>query len=386
MAGELAEFPIEEYAARWAAARAGMAEAGLNALLITSETNYRYLSGHVTPFWVSKSRPMLLLLPLRGDPVLIAAASQGPTVMATSPVRDVRLYEGFVGPAVDLLEAAINEHGLASGRVGAELGEEQRLGLPYADFADLQDRLPGMVFIDAAALLWRLRVIKSPAEIAYLRRAAAIASAAYRELFAAVRPGMTEREVFATFVASTIRQGAERPGYVPVHAGAGHYRRISAGPTDRPLARGDLLWLDGGCVVNGYWSDFARMVAIGPPTAAQRDRYRLVRAVMHDAVGAIRPGATMPALTERVRSGLAAAGVTLNTAGRVGHGLGLDITEPPSINATDETIVQPGMVLTMEPTSASDDGFFQLEENVVVTADGCEVLTEPAPPELPVIE
>lgn len=386
MAGEFAEFEAGEYAARWARARAGMALAGLDALLVSSECNYRYLTGHVTPFWVSKTRPMLCLLPLAGEPMLFVAGSQEPAVRATSPVRDVRVYEGFVGPAVDLVEAALIEHGLTGGRIGAELGEEQRLGLPYADFADLQARLPRAALVDAADLLWGLRIIKSPAEIAYLRRSAAIASAAYRELFASLRPGMSEREVFAAFVGSTIRQGAERPGYVPIHSGAGHYRRTTLGPTDRRLAPGDLLWLDGGCVVHGYWSDVARMVAIGQPTAAQRDRYRLVRAVMHDCIGAIRPGATMPELAERARLALAAAGVELNAAGRIGHGLGLDITEPPSINLTDETVIQPGMVLTMEPTSATDYGFFQLEENVVVTDTGRDLLTEPAPEELPVVE
>jgi Xaa-Pro aminopeptidase len=381
-----AEFDAAEYAGRWARARAAMADAGLDALFISSECNYRYLSGHVTPFWVSKSRPMFLLLPLRGEPILFVTTSQVPTVRATSPVAEVRAWEGFVAPGVDLLEAALHELGLAAGRIGAELGEEQRLGLPYADFVDLQNRLPRAAFVDAAELLWALRMIKSPAEIAYLRRSAAIASAAYRELFAAVRPGMSEREVFATFVASTIRQGAERPGYVPVHSGAGHYQRISMGPTDRRLAPGDLLWLDGGCVYRGYWSDFARMVAIGRPTAAQRDRYRRVRAVMHDCIAAVRPGVTMPELTARAQRAFAAAGLAFSSHSRIGHGLGLDITEPPSINLADETVVQPGMVLTMEPTSAAEDGFFQLEENYVVTAGGCELLTEPAPAELPVIE
>ena len=290
MPGEFAEFEVAEYEGRWSRARAAMAEAGIDALLITSESNYRYLSGHVTPFWVSKSRPMFMLLPLHSEPILFVTNSQVPTVQATSPVADVRAWEGFVGPGIDLLEGALNELGLAAGRIGAELGEEQRLGLPYADFVDLQDRLPRSAFVDAAEALWGLRIIKSPAEIAYLRRSAAIASVAYRELFAGVRPGMTEQDVFAAFVASTIRQGAERPGYVPVHSGAGHYHRISMGPTGRVLAPGDLLWLDGGCVYRGYWSDFARMVAIGQPTIAQQDRYRLVRSIMHDCVAAIAAG------------------------------------------------------------------------------------------------
>jgi Xaa-Pro aminopeptidase len=127
------------------------------------------------------------------------------------------------------------------------------------------------------------------------------------------------------------------------------------------------------------------MVAIGRPTTAQQERYRLVRAIMHECVAAIRPGVTMPELTGRAMRTFAANRLVFSSHSRIGHGLGLDITEPPSINLTDETAVRAGMVLTMEPTSATDFGFFQLEENVVVTDDGCEILTEPAPEELPVI-
>ena len=180
----LREFEPAEYAARWERARTGMAALGLDALFITSEANYRYLSGHVTPFWVSKTRPLFFLLPLHGDPVVFVTASQVPAVRATSPVADVRAWEGFVAPGLDLVVQALGELGLARGRIGAELGEEQRLGLPYADFLALQQRLPGAAFVDAAPLLWELRRLKSPAEIAYLRRSAQIAGAAYRRLFA----------------------------------------------------------------------------------------------------------------------------------------------------------------------------------------------------------
>ena len=200
----LREFEPAEYAARWQRARTGLAARGLDALFITSEANYRYLSGHVTPFWVSKTRPLFFLLPLHSQPVVFVTASQVPAVRATSPVADVRAWEGFVAPGLDLVVQTLRELGLARGRIGAELGEEQRLGLPYADFLALQQRLPGAAFVDAAPLLWELRRLKSPAEIAYLRRAAQIASAAYRTLFAQVRVGMSEREVFALFVTSTI--------------------------------------------------------------------------------------------------------------------------------------------------------------------------------------
>jgi Xaa-Pro dipeptidase len=379
------EFDSKEFEDRWRRARTLMEESRLDALFITSENNYRYLSGHVTPFWVSKSRPMFFLLPLSKDPVLFVTGGQVTAAAATSWVRDVRSWEGFVREGVDLVVETLQELGLANGRVGAELGHEQRLGLPFVDFMRLQSLVPQAQFVDAAELFWRLRVVKSPAEIEYLRRSAAIGSKAFHETFRTVRAGVKEPQLFATFASSTILQGAERHGYVPVQSGEGNYGRIATGPSDRVLRQGDLLWMDGGCVYRGYWSDFARMVAVGSATELQRQRYRVVRAVMHKCVQAVRPGATMAELNRLAMKQFEDAGIALNAHSRIGHGIGLDITEPPSINLTDPTIVQPGMALTLEPTSSTDYGFFQLEENFVVTPTGVEVLTEPAPEELPVV-
>jgi len=143
--------------------------------------------------------------------------------------------------------------------------------------------------------------------------------------------------------------------------------------------------MDGGAVYRGYWSDFARMVSVGSATDAQRQRYRTIREIMHAAVRAVRPGVAMADLTKLAMKLCEEAGVPLDAHSRVGHGIGLDITEPPSINLTDPTVIQAGMALTMEPTSSTDFGFFQLEENFIVTPDGTDVLTERAPEELPVM-
>ena len=385
MSERFPEFDAKEFEDRWRRSRTLMEESRLDALFVTSENNYRYLSGHVTPFWVSKSRPMFFLLPLRKDPILFMTAGQITAAEATSWVRDVRSWEGFVREGVDLVVDSLRELGLAGGRVGAELGHEQRLGLPFADFMRLQSLLPQAQFVDAADLLWRLRIVKSAAEIEYLRRSAAIGGQAFHDTFRIVREGVREQELFATFASSTIVQGAERHGYVPVQSGEGNYKRIATGPSNRSLRRGDLVWMDGGCVYRGYWSDFARMVAIGGATDLQRQRYRMVRAIMHRCVQVVRPGVTMAELTQLAMKQCVEAGFALNAHSRIGHGIGLDITEPPSINLTDATVIQLGMALTMEPTSSTDYGFFQLEENFVVTSEGTELLTEPAPEELPVV-
>jgi Xaa-Pro dipeptidase len=379
------EFEKAEFERRWERARSLMQDAGLDALFVTSESNFRYLSGHVTPFWVSKSRPLFFILPRGGRPVLLVTRNQVTAARATSWVEDVRSWEGFVTEGVDLTVETLGELGLTRGRIGAELGFEQRLGLPVQDFLALERRLPDATFVDAANVFWEARLIKSPAEIEYLRRSARIASQAYREVFEVVRAGITEREIFASYAASTIRQGAERPGYVPVTSGPGNYDRIATSPSARALQKEDLLWMDGGAVYRGYWSDFARMAAVGSATDLQKRYYRAACATMNKCIRAVRPGGTMASLVQIALTEFENAGIVLNAHSRIGHGIGLDITEPPSINAAETVRIAPGMALTMEPTASAEFGFFQLEENFVVTPEGVELFTEPAPEELPIV-
>ena len=204
------EFEKTEFEHRWERARSLMRSAGLDALFVTSESNFRYLSGHVTPFWVSKSRPLFFILPREAPPVLLVTQNQVGVARATSWVEDVRSWEGFVKEGVDLLVSTLQELRLARGRIGAELGFEQRLGLPFQDFLALQRQVPDARFVDAADLFWQMRLIKSDAEIAYLRRSAQIASRAYRDVFESVRGGVTEQEVFAAYAASTDQSETRR--------------------------------------------------------------------------------------------------------------------------------------------------------------------------------
>src|SRR5688572_24480780 len=131
---DLSDFNRVEFESRFERARAQMAAAGLDALLLTSESNYRYLTGHATQFWLSKSRPMLALLPRQADPVLFVTFNQRSQAERTSWIADIRTWAGFAHEGVELVRDALRD--LAGGQafvLGAELGEEQRLGLSYAD-------------------------------------------------------------------------------------------------------------------------------------------------------------------------------------------------------------------------------------------------------------
>ncbi len=381
----LAAFDRAEHAARWARARDGMLADGLDALWVCSEANYLYITGHQTGMFAIKSRPLSCLLPREGEPLLVVARSHLPQAAATSWVPDQRGYDGFEAEALAALADAARARGLARGRIGAELGHEQRLGVSLLGFERLRAALPDASFVDAAPLLWRLRARKSAAEVAQLRLAGRATAAGYHQALAAARVGVSERDLRRAFAVGALDAGADRVGFFFMHAGTGAYQPSDGTPTERRLVPGDLLWMDAGAVSCGYWADYVRMASLGEPTPVRRRRYAAVYAASRAVLGAVRPGVPVTELARLCAQHLAANGEALGTASRIGHGIGLDLTEPPSLNETDPTVLEAGMVIAVEPTIAAPDGRYVVEENLVVTDDGYELLSEPAPSELPVI-
>jgi Xaa-Pro aminopeptidase len=372
-------FPPEEYQARWARAQTLMGETDLDALLVTEEHNYMYFSGHRVPYsrppGSSPSRPSAVLLPRDAEPVVIVQLFHQADARRTSAARDVRAYTEFANGAPMLIRDVLRERGIRRGRVGAELGYEQRLGMPFNEFLLLQKETPGVEFVDAADVFWRLRMVKSEAEAACIRAACHITSRAYASLFAQFKEGMTEREAAAILSIAMVQEGADRPGLLDVTSGAGRYDRTSDAPTHRVVRRGDMLWLDAGAIVNGYWADFSRAGVVGGPTAEQLAMQQTVNDLTRRGVDMVRPGVPVAEIARACYSGLERLGRQTNVAGRIGHGVGLHITEPPHVATYDPTILAPGMVITVEPGIITEYGAFHIEQNVLVTRDGCEVLS-----------
>jgi Xaa-Pro aminopeptidase len=384
---DFAEFPCDEFETRWERARAGMRERGLDGLLVTTEANYRYLSGHVTQAWLNRARPFFCLLPREGAPLLLAGASESSVARATSWIGDVRAFTALVAAGVGELAQALRDRGLASGRIGCELGPGQRLGMPLDDFRALQSGVPAARLVDGADLLWALRRTKSARELTYVRRAAAITSEAVTATLAAVRPGWSERDVYQHLTTAVMRLGADRPGYAPVNADARGPDRLTGGPTTRRLEPGRMVYMGAGCVYGGYWSDQVRIFAVGRATDAQRRWYRVMHEAFDRCFAMLRPGVPVRDVMQTSLAALEAggAGPYAGRLGRIGHGTGLELSEPPSINLDDPTVLEAGMVLYLEPNFATPQGNFLVEDTVLVTPDGAELLSPRGPAELPVV-
>ncbi len=382
---EYKRFPIIEYEKRWERARKLIADNGLAALLITESNNYTYFSGGHGDF--SFSRPTVMVLPKERDPVVMVHDLFDASQHRESWAEDIRPFTSIIGFPVELLKKVCSDLGIYAGRIGAELGREQRLGLPYNDFIKITKELPNAEFIDASDILWELRMMKSEAEIDCIRKACEISSAAFEKCFKKIRPGMTEKEAAKILYDATVEEGGSS---VWVVGNSGPYNYESGflpSPGNHTLEKGNLLWLDTGCQYNGYVSDFSRMAAIGDPSDEQKKMYEIVDRITRRCVEAVRPGIIASDLSRLCNIEFEKAGLKeiwgegdcsspqSNRAQRIGHGMGMVTTEPPNIALFDHTELKAGMVITIEPTVVTNYGHFNIESDVLVTEDGYEVLS-----------
>ena len=371
-------FERSEYLGRAANVRRYMIRERIDGILLTGGPNLTYLSGYPSPLR-SYARPFVFILPLEGEPTFIVHTGREFEARVYSWTPDVRTYATLSNAPVDEIERALRDHGLASARIGVEIGAEQTLDLPANGLDELRGRLPTVEFVDVGPVLWPARLRKSPAEIALIRRSCLITSEAHQRTFTTARSGMTEAEIARIMMTATIDLGGGAP-FVLITSGDGNYDYVSKGPSDRRIDAGDLVWIDSGCPVGGYWSDFSRAGVVGGPSAEQTEAQAAIVEITRMGVGLVHPGARVADIARACNEAVSGLGLPVTSsvsglAARVGHGMGLATTEPPSVAEDDETVFEPGMVITIEPGVATAFGTFHAEENVLVTIDGCEMLS-----------
>ncbi len=380
-------FEEQEFEARAERLQAGMAAAGIDLLLLTTEPDVRYLSGFDTPFWHSPTRPWFLLLPALGPPAAVIPEIGAPAMAATW-VTDIRTWPAPV-PADDgvtLLATAIRELVGVRGTVGVPMGPETHLRMPLADWSRLRASIPEMHVVDATPTVAAVRMVKSAPEIAKIRHICHRAGDAFDALADIAGEGVELSSVFRRFRIDLLERGADDVPYLVGGAGPGGYADVISPPTDEPLRPGDVLMLDTGAVHDGYFCDFDRNVAIGRADDAVRRAYDTLHRAVDAGLAAIQPGARCSGLFTAMAAVIEGDGYRAGNVGRFGHGLGLQLTEWPSHTRTDHTVLRPGMVITLEPGLTIAPGRTMVhEEDVLVLADGAELLSRRAPREMPVI-
>lgn len=373
------EFDRAEYKARLAGAQAGMARAGLGAILLTCDADLRYFTGFTTRFWESPSRPWFLILPAAGQPVAVIP-SIGAALMRRTWVQDIRTWPAPdpEDDGVSLLADALRETG---GPVGVPSGPESHLRMPLGDFARLRD-MTGLAFGGDAAIVADLRAIKSEPEIARIAQSCAIAGRAFARVGEIAAPGVPLSRVFRDFQRLLLDEGADWVPYLAGGAGPQGYADVISPADDAPLARGDVLMLDTGAMRDGYFCDYDRNFAIGPASTQIRAAHARMIEAVQAGLEAARPGAR----ASDVFAAMARITGAGETAGRLGHGLGMQLTEGLSLTAKDHTILHPGMVITLEPgVTLRGENMLVHEENIVIRDAGPQILSPLAGPDLPVL-
>ena len=379
-------FPAAEYRARVTRLQAEMLKAEQDALLLTMPADVFYVTGFLTRFWESPARPWFVVVPAKGAPVAIIP-SIGADLMQRSWIADIRTWEAPDpdDDGMSLLIDALSDMVPESGIVGIPMGLETHLRMPLADFTRMAEGIAPRRIRDATATVQRTREIKSEPEIDKIRVTCAVADRAFARVPQFAREGCPLSEVFRRFQMALLEEGADWVSYVAGAAGPGGYGDVISPADERPLAAGDVLMLDTGAVRDGYFCDFDRNYAIGRADDAARRTHAALFAATEEALATLRPGMTASDLHRTLTDALRAQGATPG-GGRLGHGLGLTLTEWPSVTEKDQTVLREGMVLTLEPGARIAPGRIMVhEENIVLRADGPELLSTRTPPDLPEI-
>jgi Xaa-Pro aminopeptidase len=373
------KFGWEEYSARLEKLRGLMDKHGLDAVVVTNHQNVNYFAGITyilagIPGGYGTVRPLIVVLPKKDEPTVIVQFTDEGNAKANSWISDVRSW-------VDLpfhprpLESVLREKGLADRKIGMELSREFHLGIPHNSFQGLKEALPRAQFVDAADLIWTLRMIKSGAEVELIRSAARITAQALHESLPQVEAGMTERQVANGVAMRLLRHGADKFNYVSAIAGNGTYEQFCRLPTDRVINVGELVWCDLSAIYRDYCSDMSSFVVVGGATDAHRRFIEIARHVHLGIVDYVRPGIRACDVMHHVKKAYQKAGLDWNfDIGRCGHGIGLELAEQPSLDDNSTVVLEPGMTLALEPAILTNNGLYDMEEDVLVTDDGCEVL------------
>jgi Xaa-Pro aminopeptidase len=360
-----------------------MQPAAIDALLLTSPADIFYVTGFLTRFWESPARPWFVIVPSTGEPIAVIPAI-GAELMGRSWLTNILTWDAPDpdDDGVSLLADTIMQLVPANGAVGIPMGLETHLRMPMADFARVTALIAPRRITDATAVVQRVREIKSEAEIAKIRATCSIADRAFARVPEFAQAGRPLDQVFRNFQIALLDEGADWVSYVAGGAGQGGYGDVISPAAAKPLTMGDILMLDTGAVRGGYFCDFCRNYAIGAPNDAARRAHDALYAATDVALETLRPGMTASHLHHTLTNALHAAGATPG-GGRLGHGLGITLTEWPSVTAKDTTELREGMVLTLEPGVEIAPGKILVhEENIVLRADGCELLSSRASPQL----
>jgi Xaa-Pro dipeptidase len=350
--------------------KAALAAHHLDCVAAIAGPNLFYLTG--LSFHLSE-RPTIGFFPSYADPVFVVGK------LEESKVRDGLPYAARTFTYTDADGPAAAFHSA----VQALLADEIRLGIEarrmrVMELQLIEGSFPHLLWEEADAVFAQLRMVKDEAELQKMRAAVAIAERALTQTLPLIKAGLTEREVATELVMQTLRAGSESElPFAPIVASGPNSALPHATVTDRVLQPGDLLTLDWGAAKDHYIADLTRTFAVArEPKAELKTIYDLVKGANTAGVAAARVGATCASVDAAARRVIAEGGYGDDFVHRVGHGLGLEGHEDPSMHGNNTTVLEAGMTFTIEPgIYLPGKGGVRIEDDVVAREPGGESLS-----------
>jgi Xaa-Pro aminopeptidase len=347
--------------ARRARAQELIAEVGADAALITSAQNVRYVTGLA-------SSNAAVLIPASGSPILATDSRYALAAERDCPDAEL-IVERFIEPRLAAEMATRGFHTVAF--EAHEMTVERH--------SELAAKARGVTLVPFGRKVEELRMIKDASELELLATACRISSQALADVFPLIRPGLTERALAAALDRRMAELGAERPAFETIVASGPNGALPHHSPTDRPLRRGDLVTMDFGALFGGYHADMTRTVALGEPAGWQREIYELVAAAQRAGIDALRPGAEVAEVDAASRDLIRDAGHGEHFQHGLGHGVGLEVHEAPTIGYGRTGKLATRVPVTVEPgIYLPGKGGVRIEDVLVVgagAADGAAFLT-----------
>ena len=380
-------FSAKEFETRLANAQKIMQVYQLDSLLVTTPQNIRYFTGYDSQFWESPTRPWFVVIPATSKPIAIVPEI-GESEFNKTWLDEIRTWPSPrpEDEGVSLLKATLENLKKTHGNVGAEFGKEMTIRMPVKDLEKLRKTI-NLNIIDGSDALWDIRMVKTNAEIEHIKYICSIASDAYNQLPSKLAIGDTERDIVRKLKIDMLQKGADSIPFMPGISGEGGVSQIVCGPTDKVLNNGDILCIDTGSTYDGYFCDFDRNYAFGEISSEVERIHETLWLATEAGIKAAIPGATTDEVWVAMNTIIQEAGTIGNNVGRLGHGLGLQLTEPPSHRPGDNTLIVENMVLTIEPGMEYAPGKMIVhEENIAITKEGSKLLTKRAPRQMPIIK
>ena len=378
-------FPKEEYLKRLDNIHKKLENENIDAIVITSPANFRYFSGLDSNFWESPTRPWFLIISKNGK-IKALVPSIGLSAIESTFIKDIEVWQSPnpKDEGTSLLKKIIKTFPKNS-NIGFELGMETYLRMSIKEFLKIKKDLQEYNFIDSTNIVWSLRKIKSDLEIKNIEKICSITSKVFNNLINKISLGMSEREIATIFKKDLMNNGVDYIMYLSCASGINGYNQIICNPSEKKIGDGNILIIDTGSTLNGYYCDFDRNFGFGNINQKSLDAYNKLWDATEKTLEIIKPGISCKEVYESLSKNLFSSNVKSNV-GRMGHGFGLQLTEPPSIMIDDNTILEKNMILALEPSiEIENDLMLVHEENILITQNGNRLLTSRTPKELPVI-